>query len=89
MVKELPISNRQIEEVRFTESSNVVVALFGNERSPEVLTEMGLALADGTQLEVVHLTEVPEAYSLVPYDTSRTIADAVQAHVAAMSAAAA
>lgn len=38
----------------------VVVSLFGNERSPETLVEMGAALAHGRKLEVIHVTEVPE-----------------------------
>ena len=37
----------QIHEMEFNEEASVVVAMFGKERSPEVLTEMGLALADG------------------------------------------
>ena len=38
----------------------VVVPLFGNERSPETLVEMGAALAHGRKLEVLYVTEVPE-----------------------------
>ena len=38
----------------------VVVPLFGNERSPETLVEMGAALAHDRKLEVLHVTEVPE-----------------------------
>ena len=38
----------------------VVVPLFGNERSPETLVEMGAALAHSRKLEVLHVTEVPE-----------------------------
>ena len=38
----------------------VVVPLFGNERSPETLVEMGVALAHSRMLEVLHVTEVPE-----------------------------
>ncbi len=38
----------------------VVVPLFGSERSPETLVEMGAALAHSRKLEVLHLTEVPE-----------------------------
>ena len=37
-----------------------VVLLFGKERSPEVLAEVGTSLADGRTVEVLHLTEVPE-----------------------------
>lgn len=38
----------------------VVVPLFGSERSPETLVEMGAALAHHRNLEVLHVTEVPE-----------------------------
>lgn len=38
----------------------VVVPLFGSERSPETLVEMGAALAHGRKLEVLHVTPVPE-----------------------------
>lgn len=38
----------------------VVVPLFGRERSPETLVEMGAALAHSRKLEVLHVSEVPE-----------------------------
>jgi APA family basic amino acid/polyamine antiporter len=38
----------------------VVVPLFGNERSPESLVEMGSSIAHGRKLEVLHITAVPE-----------------------------
>ena len=38
----------------------VVVPLFGMERSPETLVEMGASLAHGRKMEVLHLTTVPE-----------------------------
>lgn len=52
------------QEMEFNEDASVVVAMFGKERSPEVLTEMGLALANGQKLEVAHVTEIPEQTSL-------------------------
>lgn len=42
----------------------VVIPLFGGERSPEVLVEIGAALASGGRMEVVHLTEIPEQMDL-------------------------
>ncbi len=42
------------------EEAAVVVALFGTERSPEILVELGQGLAEGGRVEVVYLTEVPE-----------------------------
>ena len=40
--------------------ASVVVPFFGNERSPETLIEMGAALAQGREVEVLHITAVPE-----------------------------
>ncbi|MCB0609838.1 MAG: amino acid permease [Lewinella sp.] len=41
-------------------NANVVVPLFGKERSPEMLVEMGAALSDNGKIQVVHLTEIPD-----------------------------
>ncbi len=40
--------------------ANVVVPLLGAERSPEMLVEMGAALAGGEKIQVLHITEVPD-----------------------------
>lgn len=40
--------------------ASVVVALFGSEHSPEMIVELGGALAKGRRVQVIHLTEVPE-----------------------------
>lgn len=40
--------------------TEVVVALLGKERSPEMIVEVGAALASADRLQVLHLTEVPE-----------------------------
>jgi APA family basic amino acid/polyamine antiporter len=40
--------------------ASVVVPLFGHERSPEILVEMGAVLADGRKIEVLEVTEVPD-----------------------------
>jgi hypothetical protein len=42
------------------EQAETVIPLFGNERSPEVLVEMGAALAQGVKVQVVHILEVPD-----------------------------
>ncbi len=42
----------------------VVVPLFGRERSPETLVELGGAIAHGRHVDVVHLTEVPEQMTI-------------------------
>lgn len=44
--------------------AETVVALFGGERSPEMLVEVGGALAESGTVQVAHLTEVPEQMAL-------------------------
>lgn len=46
------------------EDARVVVALFGSERSPELLVEHAAALAEGGAVQVLRLSEVPEQTSL-------------------------
>ena len=43
---------------------NIVIALFGQERSAEMLTEMGIALSNHGNVEVAHITEIPEQTEL-------------------------
>ena len=43
-----------------TRETGVVVPLFGKERSPEMLVEIGAALGEGNPLQVVSLTEIPD-----------------------------
>ncbi|MGB7342993.1 MAG: amino acid permease [Pirellulaceae bacterium] len=56
--KDAPIARTLNEEL--PAEAAVVVPLFGTERSPETLVEMGAALAHGRKLEVLHVTPVPE-----------------------------
>ncbi|PHI18667.1 hypothetical protein CEQ90_16945 [Lewinellaceae bacterium SD302] len=46
------------------DNADVVVPLFGKERSPEMLVEMATALSSGGMTEVVHLQEVPDQTAL-------------------------
>ncbi|MBU0551741.1 amino acid permease [Myxococcota bacterium] len=46
------------------EEAHVVVTLLDQERSPEMLVEIGAALADHAPVQIVHLTEVPEQMSV-------------------------
>jgi len=48
--------------------ANVVVSLYGKERSPDTLIELGIAVANHGEVEVVHLTEVPEQTSVHDID---------------------
>lgn len=47
-----------------TNQAGTVIPLFGSERSPEMLVEMGAALAHGRKVQVVHLNEVPDITDL-------------------------
>ena len=44
--------------------AKVMVVLFGKERSPEMLIEMGIAINQQGNLEVAHITEIPEQTDL-------------------------
>lgn len=44
--------------------AQVVVCLFGREKSAEMLIEMGIAIAEHTNLEVAHILELPEQTDL-------------------------
>ncbi|MDH5582119.1 MAG: APC family permease, partial [Bdellovibrionales bacterium] len=48
------------EQVDFSKKVNIIVTLFGRERSPETLVEVGAALVGRLEMEVAHLIEVPE-----------------------------
>ncbi|MAF78718.1 MAG: hypothetical protein CME63_05720 [Halobacteriovoraceae bacterium] len=54
----------KLEDIDLSVDANVVIALFGEERSPEMLIEMGVTLAQHGNCEVAHITEVPEQTDL-------------------------
>ena len=63
--------SRQVETVPLPDldqlldkETGIVIPLFGKERSPEMLVEIGAALGEGNPLQVVSLTEVPEQLML-------------------------
>ena len=60
----LSSARRHRQDVDFSKGANVVVALTGKAKSPDMLVEICTALADEGNLEVVHLTEVPEQTDL-------------------------
>ena len=66
-------AKKYLEFLSFKEDAKVVVSLFGKERSPETLIEMGLAISGGSKVEVAHLTELPEQTSLSDIDDSPQI----------------
>lgn len=45
-------------------TAEVVVSLFGRERSPEMLVEMAISLAEHKHVEVAHILEIPEQTDL-------------------------
>jgi nucleotide-binding universal stress UspA family protein len=65
--------------------ANVVVALFGKEYSPEMVVETGLALAGANQMQVVHVTEVPEQTALEAVDDVTLIVKSIERRVQAMA----
>lgn len=72
-IKDLPkLSNTNLDGT-LADNAEVVVPLFGNERSPEMLVEIGGALTAKQKLQVVHLTEVPEQTSLDAIDDSEVV----------------
>lgn len=64
LLQSVHTSIKTLAEPSLSDDAAVVVALFGNERSPEMLVELAEALREGGRLEVVHLTEVPEQTDL-------------------------
>ena len=54
----------QLETIDLDIDAKVMVVLFGKERSPEMLIEMGIALNQQGNLEVAHITEIPEQTDL-------------------------
>jgi len=55
----------------YTEGAAVVVALFGTERTPELLVEHGAALAEGGSVRVAYVLEVPEQLALAAMKDDR------------------
>ncbi|MCB9093163.1 MAG: APC family permease [Halobacteriovoraceae bacterium] len=53
-----------VENIDLTVGANVVVAFFGKQKASDMLVEIGVALSDRGNLEVVHLTEIPEQTDL-------------------------
>ncbi len=69
-----------------TDKAGSVVPLFGNERSTEMLVEMGAALAHGHVVQVVHLKEVPDITSLdALVEEENLIISSVNRRIKAMS----
>jgi len=74
-----------VTSLDLSEDAMVIVSLFGKERSPEMLIEMGAALADGNRLEVAHLTEVPEQTDLRDFSQEPMGLNSLRRRVIAMA----
>ena len=74
-----------VTSLDLTEDAMVIVSLFGNERSPEMLIEMAAALADGNRLEVAHLTEIPEQTDLRDFSEEPLGLNSLRRRVIAMA----
>lgn len=73
------------EELFFFDQAAVVVSLFGEERSPEVLLELAAALSEGGKVEVVHLTEIPEQMSVEDISVETSTIKSLRRRFQAMS----
>ncbi|MCB0633658.1 MAG: universal stress protein [Saprospiraceae bacterium] len=69
-----------------TGNAQVVVPLFGKERSPEMLTEMGAALSEHNKLQVIHITEVPDQTMLDALLEDKTTMQSLNRRIGAMAA---
>ena len=69
----------------FFDQAAVVVSLFGEERAPEVLLELGAGLAEGGKVEVVHLTEIPEQLSFEDISLDNSVIKSLRRRFQAMS----
>ncbi|WP_164848261.1 amino acid permease [Halobacteriovorax sp. HLS] len=58
------MTSYNFDSLQFSKDARAVVAIFGNEKSPETLIEMAAVMAEGENLEVAHFTEVPEQTDL-------------------------
>ncbi len=68
-----------------TEQAGSVVPLFGEERSPEMLVEMGAALAGGRTIQVVHLKEIPDITDLDAFLVDDPMITSLNRRISAMS----
>ena len=55
------------------QQTEVAVCLYGKERSPDTLIELGIAVSSKKALEVVHLTEIPEQTSPSDIQLSKSV----------------
>lgn len=66
-------------------AAQVVVALFGNERSPEMLVDLGAALSDDRLIHATHLTEVEEDAEVGDLDEEDLRVESLQRRIEALA----
>ena len=79
-------SKQTFRWIDFSKSANAVVALFGKERSPEMLIEMGAALAERGGVEVTHITELPEQTDLGDIREETVVVRSLRRRISSMAA---
>ncbi len=77
------VSQTQIFKV--STEADIVIALFGHERSAEMLTEMGIALSNRGNVEVAHISEIPEQTHLDEIFESSNHLRSLKRRITAMS----
>lgn len=82
---ELGVKNKANLDGVLANNAHVVVPLFGNERSSEMLVEIGAALAPEKKLQVVHLNEVPDQTLLDALLIDNVTVTSLNRRVAAMA----
>ncbi|MCB0343121.1 MAG: amino acid permease [Pseudobdellovibrionaceae bacterium] len=80
-----PKPRHHVEVVDLSVDASVVVALFGKEKTPEVLTELGVVLAGGGKVEVAYLTELPEQTVLDDLDEDTPVIRSLRRRLLAMA----
>ena len=81
----LPEVNDTNLDAVLVDHAGTVIPLFGNERSPEMLVEMGAALANGQKVQVVHLKEVPDITVLDAVLKDSPVISSLNRRISAMS----
>lgn len=75
----------KFQDLSINQDAQIVVGLFGKERSPEVLIEMGVAMAHHSQAEVANIIEIPEQTNLFDFIEEPPEIKSLRRRVAAMA----
>jgi amino acid transporter len=65
--------------------AQVVLPMFGKERSPEMLVEMGAALSEHKKLQIIHITEVPDQTMLDALMDDKSAVQSLNRRIGAMA----